>query len=210
MVRIERPLDSCAVGWKAALEMGLFLRVLPMQSTTKGGVLTRRQFVAAGAAGSVAAVIGCNSGRQGNWEFLSDEQAGTLGAICDQIVPADDFPSATQAGVLDYIDKQLVRPYRRHQDAYRDGLQKSDASSRKRFGKGLAELAPAQQLEAVAGISNEQPEFFELVRTHTFQGYYGSPRHGGNRDAASWKMLGLTEPPLLGRAQYDLRKGAKS
>ena len=181
-----------------------------MQSTTKGGELTRRQFVAAGAAGSVAAVIGCKSGRQGNWEFLSDEQAGTLGAICDQIVPADDFPSATQAGVLDYIDKQLVRPYRRHQEAYRDGLQKSDASSRTRFGKGLTELAPAQQLEAVTQISSEQPEFFELVRTHTFQGYYGSPRHGGNRDAVSWKMLGLTEPPVRGRAQYDLGKGPQS
>ena len=181
-----------------------------MQSSTKGGVFTRRQFVAAGAAGSVAAVVGCKSGRQGNWEFLSDEQAGTLGAICDQIVPADDFPSATQAGVLNYIDKQLVRPYRRHQDAYRAGLQNSDASSQKRFGKGLAELTPAEQLEVVTGISKEQPEFFELVRSHTFQGYYGSPRHGGNRDAASWKMLGLPEPPLLGRAQYDLRKGSKS
>jgi len=36
------------------------------------------------------------------------------------------------------------------------------------------------------------------------QGYYGSPRHGGNRDAISWRMLGLDEPPLRGRAQYDL------
>ena len=40
---------------------------------------------------------------------------------------------------------------------------------------------------------------------HTMEGYYGSPRHGGNRDAASWHMLGLAEPPLRGRAQYDLR-----
>jgi gluconate 2-dehydrogenase gamma chain len=181
-----------------------------MQSNTKGGALTRRQFVAAGAAGSVAVVVSCKSGGQGNWEFLSDEQAATLGAICDQIVPADDFPSATQAEVLNYIDKQLVRPYRRHQDAYRNGLQKSDEATRNRFGKGLAELPPAQQLEAVTAISNQQPEFFELVRSHTFQGYYGSPRHGGNRDAVSWKMLGLSEPPLLGRAQYDLGKGAKS
>jgi gluconate 2-dehydrogenase gamma chain len=40
------------------------------------------------------------------------------------------------------------------------------------------------------------------------EGYYGSPRHGGNRDAVSWRMLGLDEPPLRGRAQYDLRKGS--
>ena len=46
--------------------------------------------------------------------------------------------------------------------------------------------------------------FFEMVRNHTLEGYYGSPRHGGNRDEVSWKMLGLDDPPLLGRAQYDL------
>jgi gluconate 2-dehydrogenase gamma chain len=181
-----------------------------MLSRTKGGGLTRRQFVAASAVGGVAAAIGCKTGRQVNWEFLSDEQARTLGVLCDQIIPADDFPSATQAGVLNYIDRQLVRPYRRHRDAYRDGLQQADAISRKRFGKSLVDLTPEQQLQAVTDISQQAAPFFELVRTHTFQGYYGSPRHGGNRNAVSWRMLGLPEPPVRGRAQYDLRKGTQS
>src|ERR1035441_5718309 len=97
-----------------------------MLSSTKGRGLTRRQFVAVSAVGGVAAAIGCKTGRQGNWEFLSDEQAWTLGAICDQIIPADDFPSATQAGVLNFIDRQLVRAYRRHRDAYRDGLRSEE------------------------------------------------------------------------------------
>ena len=33
----------------------------------------------------------------------------------------------------------------------------------------------------------------------TRQGFYGDPRHGGNRDAASWKMLALPFPPVRGR-----------
>ena len=181
-----------------------------MQSNKKAGVLTRRQFVAAGAAGGVAAAIGCKVGRQGDWEFLSSEQALTLGAVCDQIVPADDFPSATQAGVLDYIDRQLVRHYRRHQEAYRVGLHQANTVSGQRFGKSLVDLTPEQQCQAVTDLSKQAPEFFELVRSHTFQGYYGSPRHGGNRNAVSWRMLGLDEPPVRGRAQYDLRKGAQS
>ena len=86
-----------------------------MQSGKKTGILTRRQFVAASAAGGLVAAVGCKSSGTGNWEFLSDQQAGTLAALCDQIVPADDFPSASQAGVLNYIDRQLVRHYRRHQ-----------------------------------------------------------------------------------------------
>ena len=181
-----------------------------MKPEKRKGALTRRQFVAAGAAGSVAAIIGCKAAGNGSGEFLSAGQARTLGAICDQIVPADDFPSATQAGVLTYIDRQLVRSYRRFQNTYRDGLGLADANARKRFGGALADLTPPQQLQAVTELSQQAPEFFELVRSHTFQGYYGSPRHGGNRDAQSWRMLGLPEPPPLGRAQYDLGKGPQS
>jgi gluconate 2-dehydrogenase gamma chain len=39
------------------------------------------------------------------------------------------------------------------------------------------------------------------VRNHTLEGYYGSPRHGGNRDAVSWRMLGLDEPPICAAAR---------
>jgi gluconate 2-dehydrogenase gamma chain len=181
-----------------------------MQSNKKTTLLTRRQFVAAGALGGAAVAVGCTAGRQGNWDFLSDAQARTLTAICDQIIPADDFPSASQAGVLTYIDKQLVRHFRRHQNAYRDGLENAEAISHKRFGSELAALTSPQQLEVVSAIEQQHPDFFNLVRSHTLQGYYGSPRHGGNINAVSWRMLGLDEPPLRGRAQYNLQKGTHS
>lgn len=179
-----------------------------MQSSKR--ILTRRQFVAVSAMGGAAAAIGCSVGRQGNWDFLIDDQARTLAAICDQIVPADDFPSASQAGVLTYIDKQLVRHYRRYRDSYRDGLERADAMSRLRFGRKLVELSADRQLEVVSAMEQQDRAFFELVREHTLEGYYGSPRHGGNRDAVSWRMLGLDVPPVRGRAQYDLRKGSAS
>jgi gluconate 2-dehydrogenase gamma chain len=181
-----------------------------MQSKKKSTLLTRRQFVAAGALGGAAVAIGCAAGRQGNWDFLSDAQARTLTAICDQIVPADNFPSASQAGALIYIDKQLVRHFRRHQDAYRDGLDQAEAISRKRFGRELAALTAPQQFEVVSDLEQQARTFFDLVRSHALQGYYGSPRHGGNRNAVSWRMLGLDEPPVRGRAQYNLQKGTHS
>jgi gluconate 2-dehydrogenase gamma chain len=112
--------------------------------------------------------------------------------------------------VLTYIDKQLVRHYKRFQDAYRNGLEQADAMSRKSFGRDLADDTPEQQLEMVSKLEKDASPFFELVRKHTLEGYYGSPRHGGNRDAVSWRMLGLSEPILRGRAQYDLRKGSQS
>ncbi len=49
-------------------------------------------------------------------------------------------------------------------------------------------------------------EFFGYVVDHTMQGFYGDPRHGGNRDGVSWKMLNLPYPPIRGRLRTDLAK----
>jgi gluconate 2-dehydrogenase gamma chain len=182
-----------------------------MQKSNGRIPLTRRQFVAAGALGGAAVAAGCKmAGRRGVWESLTDTQAQTLAVLCDQIVPADEFPGATQAGVLTYIDRQLARHYSRHHDVYRDGIVQAEMICRKRFGHGLADVSSAQQFEITVALEKQSPAFFELVRKHTLEGFYGAPRHGGNRDGASWRMLGLAEPPLLGRAQYDLRNGGRS
>jgi gluconate 2-dehydrogenase gamma chain len=174
-------------------------------------LLTRRQFVAVGAIGSAAIAVGCHgSEKQGSWDFLSAAHASTLAALCDQIIPADDFPSASQAGVVTYIDRQLGRHYQRHQEAYRIGLDEADALSRQRFERSFADISSPQQFAIFTALEQQNRPFFELVRRHTLEGFYGSPRHGGNRDAASWRMLGLAEPPPLGRAQYDLKNGGRS
>jgi gluconate 2-dehydrogenase gamma chain len=169
--------------------------------------LTRRRFAVAGAIAGAAAVVGCHGARSGTWEFLSDAHARTLAALCDQIIPADDFLSASQAGAVNYIDRQLARHYQKHQSAYREGLDAADEMSRERFGTGFADASADQRFHIAVAIEKGKRAFFDLVRQHTMEGYYGSPRHGGNRDAVSWRMLGLDEPPLRGRAQYDLRKG---
>jgi gluconate 2-dehydrogenase gamma chain len=173
-------------------------------------MVTRREFMAASAMAGAAFAVGCTRGRRKQWEFLSEAEGRTLTAICDQIIPADDYPSASQAGVLTYIDRQLVRHFRRFQDDYRKGLHEANQLSRKQCGLDLAAASPPQQLAIVTALSQQNTKFFELMRTHTLQGYYGAPRHGGNRDAVSWRMLGLDEPPLLGRAQYDLTAGKRS
>lgn len=170
--------------------------------------ISRRQFAIAGALAGAVAVAGCRSANTGGWDFLSDVHANILAGLCDQIIPADDFPSASQAGVVTYIDRQLARHYRRHQAVYSDGLSQADQISRVRFGRSFTELNVSQQHEIASTLEKKNRVFFDLLREHTMEGYYGSPRHGGNRDAVSWRMLGLDEPPLRGRPQYDLRKGS--
>jgi gluconate 2-dehydrogenase gamma chain len=173
---------------------------------------TRRTLLVGGAvAGATAGLTACWRARSPHpaWEFFTEAEARTLTAFCDQIIPADEFPAASEAGVLLYIDRQLIRHYAKHQDEYRDGLAQAEELSQNRFGMDFARLNAQQQLDIVMAIEHGSPDFFELVRNHTMQGYYGSPRHGGNRDAVSWHMLGIDEPPVRGRAQYDLTAGEK-
>jgi len=105
-----------------------------------------------------------------------------LQAICELIIPADEDPGATQAGVVHYIDRQLTGKFREHQKSYREGL------------AAAAHMAPGEVERAA-----ETRTFFGLVVTHAMQGFYGSPRHGGNRDFASWRMLRIPLSPVRGR-----------
>jgi gluconate 2-dehydrogenase gamma chain len=171
--------------------------------------LTRRRFLAACAMASGAVAVGCKSRLGNGWEFLDEETALTLAGICDQIIPADDYPSASQAGVLIYIDRQLTRHYSKYQDKYIIGLKMADELSLKEFGRRFGLLGSQDQLRIVSSIESTDHDFFEMVRSHTLEGYYGAPRHGGNRDAVSWRMLGLAEPPLRGRVPIILLKGVR-
>ena len=55
------------------------------------------------------------------------------------------------------------------------------------------------QVEAEDWAAVEPATFFKVVLDHTMMAFYGDPRHGGNRGRASWKMLGLPDPPIRGR-----------
>jgi gluconate 2-dehydrogenase gamma chain len=163
---------------------------------------SRRSFLA-------GAVLGTAACRQdaGARLALSGEEARTLDAICDQLIPADQDPGAAATGAVVFIDRQLAGPYRRYRRAYRDGLARADALSRKMFSKPLDQLAGADRLAVVQRLETDARPFFEMVLAHTMQGFYGSPRHGGNRDYASWRMLRVPASPVRGRILYDLRQG---
>jgi len=124
-------------------------------------------------------------------------------AICAQLIPADQDPGAKEARGVNYIDLQLTRHFQKYQGAYRRGIAEVDAISRKKCGKLFVELPSDQQVEMLSYTGENSKPFFELILTHTRQGFYGDPRHGGNRNLVSWKMLGLPFPQVRGRMHYD-------
>jgi gluconate 2-dehydrogenase gamma chain len=128
---------------------------------------------------------------------LSPDDAKVVEALCAQIVPADDAPGAREAGVVYYIDTQLAGPLARFSAAYKTGIPALNAACLAQTGKSFPDLpfrAQSEFLHRVAAAPNSPPnQFFQLVIDHTMQGFYGSPNHGGNKDEASWKMLGIAD-----------------
>jgi gluconate 2-dehydrogenase gamma chain len=160
-------------------------------------------------AAAAATVVAC--GKPGSrWRTLTEDEAKTLAAACDRIVPPDQDPGAAEAGAVEFIDRQLATRRKKDVPFWRAGVRGLDAAARRRHGRAFAELpfetqtALLQEVEQGAG---EAPDwrgvdpaaFFDRLRDFTMMGFYGNPRHGGNKDRVSWKMLGVPDPPVRGR-----------
>jgi len=178
--------------------------------TFQGRTIRRRTLLGAGlsvaAAGSIVSLPHWKGSNR--WRFFSEEEARTVEAICGQLIPADRDPGAREAGVVNFIDLQLTRPFRRFQPVYRKGIAGLDAASHAQFGRRFVELSADQQVAALGDAERNSKEFFELILAHCRQGFYGDPRHGGNRNRVSWKMLRLPYPQVRGRMHYDDRPNA--
>ena len=126
---------------------------------------------------------------------FDSHQKVTVEAVTDRIIPADRDPGARQAGVIDYIETALAGYDAEHVPLYREGVHELDRLARERFGAAaFFQLSPEQQDQILAHLEKTQNPFFTLVIEHTMQGFYGDPRHGGNRDGVSWKMIGFPGP----------------
>jgi gluconate 2-dehydrogenase gamma chain len=169
----------------------------------------RRAFLRTGAAAAAATAVAC--GEEGSrWRVLTDEESRTLAAACDPIIPPDDFPGAADAGVVDFIDRQLATREKEEQEAWRRGVAALDATARRRHRTPFADLpfdartailrdVETGAVHAADWTGLEARDFFHRLRFHTMMGFYGDPRHGGNRDRVSWRMLGIPDPPVRGR-----------
>lgn len=153
--------------------------------------------------------------RPGNpYGFFTPEEAACVIALCEQIIPEDEHGGgATAAGVIHYIDQQLRAVFHYDQVMYQQGVAAIQASSLELHGKRFENLDFDTQHGFLLKLeSGELPEehwgdldqrrFFSRVISHTMQGFYGAPRHGGNRNYMSYQMMGLDFPLVVGRNHY--------
>jgi len=113
--------------------------------------------------------------------------------------------------VIFYIDRQLTGALREHASTYREHVKKLQDHCSKEFSETFQNLTSDQQIDIIERMeSNSIGEgewkdpagFFRLILSHTRQGYYGSPIHGGNKDYMSFSMLQLDYPLNVGQNRY--------
>lgn len=153
-----------------------------------------------------------------HWHFLTEEEAELVNAIADVLIPRDDAPGGADANVVGYIDTQLAGFFADQQSSYRRGLRAFEETCRRDYGDSFARLSMETKVAALSALEkgavtktpwgDQSPSaFFAMLLNHTMQGYYGSPRHGGNKDYASYRALGLELPQVVGRNVYRIKQG---
>jgi gluconate 2-dehydrogenase gamma chain len=151
--------------------------------------------------------------------FLSNPEAKLLAAMCDRLIPEDEFPSASQAGVIDYIDLQLAGEWGRGAGLYSKGphfpgkpeqgyqLPYAPADLYRRALKTITQdgetnflaLPTAGRDAFLTELQKGSRElgdipgevFFGILMQNTLEGYFADPIYAGNRDYAGWRMLGF-------------------
>jgi hypothetical protein len=153
------------------------------------------------------------------WLIVTDDQARWLAAACDVFIPEDEFPSASQAGVVDFIDFQLSADYGRGDGLYLQGPFPDGATPEQGYqlpytprelilsgidahlseGQALFDLDAAGREQAIQALSNRAAPigdipagaFFAELLSLTNEGYFADPIHLGNHDYAGWRMVGF-------------------
>jgi gluconate 2-dehydrogenase gamma chain len=173
--------------------------------------ISRRRFIQISSTLAVSGNfwIAC-SGRGQPSSSMNPHELSLVEAVADQIIPPDQDAGGKEAGVAQFIEIQLRGPYQRFQSDYRKGLAKLEKTCASLYQESFLELSFSQQTELLTALetntvseeiweSGESGTFFRLICDHCMQGFYGSPRHGGNRNCVSWMMLGLDYPQVAGR-----------
>jgi gluconate 2-dehydrogenase gamma chain len=125
-------------------------------------------------------------------QHLTAEEAAEFEAIAARIIPSDETPGATEAGVIYFIDNVLDSSRQTELSILRAGLRELQASAVNAYGSGIFHQLDTTQQDALL-ISIEESEFFGTLRYLTIAGMFALPGYGGNRDTVGWKLIGFED-----------------
>jgi gluconate 2-dehydrogenase gamma chain len=182
----------------------------------------RRRLLQAAAGAAVALPAGGASAQQPPAQsakaylFFNPAEAAFIEAALARLIPKDETgPGAIEAGVPEYLDRQLAGAWGAGERLYRAGpwhpgspsqgyqlpftpaemfraaMRNVDASFPKMSARDQDAYLDALQKEKrdLGGVASNI--FFESLLEVTVEGFFSDPAYGGNRDMAAWKMIGF-------------------
>ena len=123
---------------------------------------------------------------------LGSDEAAELQAIAARIMPSDETPGATEAGVIYFMDNVLGNERAEVLPAIRQSLAELQGSVARRYGYANLHTLPDGMLDALLRDIEHTP-FFATVRYLTMAGLFTAPMHGGNRDKLGWQLMGFDD-----------------
>jgi gluconate 2-dehydrogenase gamma chain len=86
---------------------------------------------------------------------------------------------------------------------FKVGVRTTNDWSRQTYGKEFDRLSPAERIVALKSMEDgsaksdqfDLKEFFQRLLVITMEGFFSDPLYGGNRNKASWRMLGFPGLP---------------
>ena len=163
--------------------------------------------------------------------FFNTDEAAFIEAAVARLIPKDDqWAGALEAGVPNYIDKQLAGAWGAGERLYRSGPWQPGTLSQgyqlpftpaelfrtalgalnKELGqRPFAQMSPDQQDSYLKSLESGGKDlggvpsdvFFAHLWQCTLEGFFSDPVYGGNRDMVAWRMIGF---PGAYASYYDL------
>jgi gluconate 2-dehydrogenase gamma chain len=169
--------------------------------------------------------------QQSTYLFFNADEAAFIETAVARLIPKDEqWGGAVEAGVPNYIDKQLAGAWGAGERLYRSGPWQSGTPSQgyqlpftpaELFRTALAAINKALSQTPFAKMSADQQDtylaslesggidlggvpsevFFAHLWDSTLEGFFSDPVYGGNRNMVSWRMIGF---PGAYASYYDL------
>lgn len=102
-------------------------------------------------------------------------------------------------------------------DFFRTGIAAANDWTKRTYGKELDRLSPAERDAALKDMESGKAEFsgigskpfFAALLNMVMQGFFADPLYGGNRDKASWRMIGYPGLPATYAGKIEEYRGKR-
>jgi len=122
--------------------------------------------------------------------FIDMQMLGEFGHASDWYMQPPFLPAKPEMGYQSPLTPAQT---------YRQGIKATEDYCQQTYKKSFSELSNSEKDTILSQLQSEEiqfselgsAQFFSFLLQNTKEGYFADPIHGGNKNLASWKMIGF-------------------